>query len=252
MTIFGMTRIRDESKWIEEVLRSYLPICERIWVLDDHSSDNTPNICEAISERITVIRTPYEGLDESRDKTYLLGRVMGNVSDINLSGDEKSPYFSVCFDGDEVLAPGGVEIIKTMLHNTRYHAFKLPIWYLWNDRYHRRVDGVYANFARPSIFRLMNRAFGFQKTPWGNGANFHCSSIPQELLHHAHAVCPAPILHLGYMDMAHRRRKMEWYQSIDPNNVVEDSYRHICQGDPGGEPANVRLRHAGPLQIISL
>ena len=103
---------------------------------------------------------------------------------------------------------------------------------------------VQGDFARPSLFRLMNRNFRFQKTPWGNGANFHCSSIPQELLHHAHGVCPAPLLHLGYMDAEDRMRKFLWYSKIDPNNEVEDRYRHIIQGDPGGPAWNECLRYA--------
>lgn len=250
MTVFGLLRIKNESEWIHEVLASIFPLCERAFVLDDHSTDDTARICERFDERVTVIRSPFEGLDESRDRGYLLDRVMGSVSDIHLRGDERSPYHVLCVDGDEILAPGGQDIIRKTLTNTPHHAFKLPIHYLWNDRQHRRVDGVYRHFARPSIFRLMNRAFQFQKTPWGNGANFHCSSIPQELLHHAHVMCPAPLLHLGYLSAEIRARKHAWYNRIDPNNPSEDSYRHCIQGDPGGPPADAKLLHAGPLEIV--
>ncbi len=236
MTIFGMLRIKDEAKWIGEVLASILPLCERVFVLDDHSDDATPNICERFDDRVTLIRSPFEGLDESRDKQFLLERIMGCVSDIH----------------DEVLTPGVEGIIMGTLNCTGGHAFKLPIRYLWNDRQHVRVDGVYRHFARPSIFRLMNRAFQFQKTPWGNGANFHCSSIPQELLHHAHALCPAPLLHLGYMEAALRARKFAWYTKIDPENRAEGFYLHCIQGDTGGPPAHVKLLHAGPLEIIPI
>ena len=34
MTVFGMLRVRNEARWIEEVLRAALPVCERIFVLD--------------------------------------------------------------------------------------------------------------------------------------------------------------------------------------------------------------------------
>jgi glycosyltransferase involved in cell wall biosynthesis len=252
VTIFGLLRIKNESEWIREVLASILPLCERVYVFDDHSIDDTAGICERFDERITVMRSKFEGLDESRDKSYALQRVMGSISDITLNGDERSPYFCLAIDGDEVLAPGGQEVIRKMLTNTPFHAFKLPIWYLWGDRQHRRVDGVYRNFARPSIFRLMNRAFQFQKTPWGNGANFHCSSIPQELLHHAHVMCPAPLLHLGYISAEIRAKKFAWYSTIDPGNKAEGEYLHCVQGDEGGQPANAKLLHAGPLEIVPL
>lgn len=245
-----MTRIRNESVWIDEVLRSWLPLCERIWVLDDGSTDFTAEICERIDDRITVIRGVFNGVDETLGKNTLLDRVLGSVSDIHLRGDENSPYACACFDGDEVLEDAGPDIIRQQLVTTKSHALKLPIKYNWDSRNHIRVDGVYANFARPSIFRLMNKDFRFQTTPFGG--NFHCSSIPQQLLHHAHETCLARIWHLGYMSREDRKRKFEFYSRIDPNNEAEGRYLHICQGDEGGVPANIKLKHAGPLCIVPI
>lgn len=254
-TVFGMLRIKNEARWIEEVIRSIIPVCQRIFILDDHSTDGTAEICEKLDKRVTVFRSPFEGLDESRDKSFLLDKIMYTVSDHPqedwvLNGNPTSPYWVLAIDGDEVLAPGGAENIKKAIDDTGHHAFKLPVIYLWNSRQMKRVDGVYRHFARPSLFRLMNRAFQFQRTPWGG--NFHCSSIPQELLHHAHIACDAPLLHLGYMDKEDRLRKYAWYTTMDPNNPGEDCYRHIVQGDVPEIPAGMRLLHAGPLVLESV
>ncbi len=249
MTIFGAMRIKNESRWIREVVESIQPLCERIFILDDHSTDFTDEICERY-ECVTLIRSQFDGTDESRDREYLLSRVMGSVSDLHLRGNPKSPAWCLTIDGDEVMTAQGVEAIKATLPETDLHAFKLPIWYLWNDRTHRRVDGVYRNFARPSLFRLMNSNFRFQRTPYG--ANFHCSSIPQEMLHHAHAPLNAPLLHLGYVDRADRLRKYEWYNRLDPNNESEQRYVHMVQGDIPEVPADVRLKHAGPLELVTI
>lgn len=246
-TIFGLMRVKNEAQWIQEVVESILPVCERVFILDDNSEDWTRDLLQNWNERITLIRSPFKGLDEARDKEFLLDRVMNCVSDYHLSGDEASPFWALAIDGDEVLAPGGADVIRKTIAYTDTHAFKLPIIYLWNDRQHRRVDGVYRHFARPSLFRLMNRNFRFQRTPWAG--NFHCSSIPQELLHHAHAVCPAPLLHLGYMAKRDRWRKYLWYTTTDPDNSVEDNYRHIVQGDTPEIPADAQLLHAGPLTL---
>jgi hypothetical protein len=260
LTIFGMLRIKNENRWIREVLLSALPLCERIFVLDDHSTDSTDEFCEQLNERITVIRSKFEGIDESRDKEFLLQRVMGSVSDIHLSGDERSPYWALMIDGDELLDAGAGTHIRSALANGIAHAYKLPIRYLWDSdlsavnatgQRRVRVDGVYREFARPSIFRLMNSAFRFQKTPWGG--NFHCSSIPQELLHCAHSVIPgAPIWHLGYNYRADRIRKFHWYNEIDPNNLAEDRYLHMVQGDLSEVPPHAKLKHAGPLHIETM
>lgn len=257
MTLFGLLRIKNESRWIREVLAAALPICERIFVLDDNSTDGTPEVCESVSERVTVIRSEFTTLDESRDKSLLLQRVMDCVPDVHLRGNPRSPFWALAIDGDELLdtGPRRQRIVETCRDHPA-HAFKLPIKYLWNsdlslvDRLgHRqiRADGVYAKFARPSVFRLFNRAFRYQTTPWGG--NFHCSSIPQELLGQSDNLIGCPIWHLGYNDQADRIRKWEWYNKIDPGNAAEDEYRHCVQGDVVSVPAHARLKHAGPLRL---
>lgn len=242
-----MLRVKNEARWIEEVLRSILTVCERVFVLDDHSADGTPEFCERLDERVTVYRSGFEGIDETRDKQFLLDRIMTSVSDVHLRGNAESPYWVLAVDGDEVLEEAGPRIIRETLAAATAHAFKLRIPYLWDSRDQIRVDGVYGQFARPSLFRLFNGAFRFQQTPWGG--NFHCSSIPQELLHSAHAVCPARLWHLGYMNREDRIRKYEWYNRIDPGNQAEDCYRHCVQGDVPEVPAHARLMHAGPLRL---
>jgi len=146
-------------------------------------------------------------------------------------------------------------MIRAALTGTPHHAFKLPIRYLWDtdmsllDRVGCRTvrtDGVYRTFARPSIFRLYNRSFRFQRTPWGG--NFHCSSIPQELLGHAHMTIPgAPVWHLGYSAKEDRLRKYRWYNEMDPGNQSEDCYRHVVIGDEF--PADAQFKHGGPLKL---
>jgi hypothetical protein len=91
-------------------------------------------------------------------------------------------------------------------------------------------------------------------------ANFHCSSIPQELLYKSVGT-DVRLLHYGYMDKADRIRKWHWYNSIDPVNVGEGfdrrrpdrgSYPHIVQGDIPEVPASASLMHAGPLELRQL
>jgi glycosyltransferase involved in cell wall biosynthesis len=247
-----MLRIKNEARWIERVVHSILPLCERVFVLDDHSSDGTPEICEGIA-RCTVFRSPYEGLDETRDKNFLLWQLFNAVpkQDRHFTyGNPLCPYWAVAIDGDEVLEPGGPDLLRVEVHKV-VHSLSLPILYLWDTPERYRVDGVYGSFRRPSVFRLMNNSFTFKATPWGNGANFHCSSVPQELLHGANR-SKARLLHLGYMDRVDRLRKFAWYSEIDPGNAVEDCYRHMVQGDVAEVPANAKLKWAGPLRTRSV
>ena len=241
----GALRVRNEARWIERVIRSLQPLCERIHVLDDRSEDGTPEICESIPG-VTVYRSPFYSIDESRDKDFLLQKVIDSVpwAEIN----ERSPHIVCAIDGDEILAPGGQEILNAAVQRGGY-VWTPQIIYLWDREDQWRCDGVYGRFRRPSFFRLINQAFRYQRTPWG--ANFHCSSIPQELLHHSINI-DARLLHLGYLNREDRIRKFEWYSKIDPGNQAEDCYRHCIQGDIPEIPATARLKHAWPLCLQPL
>ena len=254
MPIIGLLRIRNEARWIAQVVRSLAPIGARIIVRADFSAAGTADICEA--EGCTVHRSAVPwvetsaGLvsDESAGKDFLLSKAFEHVPKSQLNAS--SEYFALAIDGDEVLADGDGAILQAATASTQ-HVLSLKILYLWDRLDQVRVDGVYGRFARPSMFRLMNPNFRYQRTPFGNGANFHCSSIPQEMLHHS-APSEARLLHLGYLHREDRLRKWEFYNRIDPGNRAEDCYRHCVQGDLPEIPAGARLMHAGPLQFATL
>ncbi len=251
MPIYGMMRIKDESRWIERVLRSILPVCDRVFVLDDHSTDSTYNICRRL-KRVRVFRSRFQGLDESRDKNFLLQKLYDYIPEQDqhfTKGNPASPYWALAIDGDEELVQEDIGLIRSAVQSERVHSWALRILYLWNSPEQVRVDGVYRNFSRPSLFRLMNRSFTYMSTPFGNGANFHCSSIPQEMIGGSGTLA-ARLLHWGYIDRELRLKKYEWYNRIDPNNIAEDGYRHMVCGDIF--PPESRFRWAGPLKLEAL
>ncbi len=222
-----------------------LPVCDSIHVFDDHSTDETARIAEYLGA--TVYRSEFQGLDEQRDKQFLMGQIYNSIpaQDQHFTlGNPKSPYWALCLDGDEELIGNAGELLHDAAASGCADSYSI-----WDEVTQVRVDGVYQNFRRPSLFRLMNRGFAFQVTP--NGGNLHCSSIPQEMIA-GFGHCPAELLHYGYLDAELRRRKYDWYNQVDPGNMAEDCYRHIVQGDPGGVPAYRRLLHAGPLKLEPL
>ena len=234
MRFAGMLRVKNEGRWIGRVLDSLLPLCERIWVMDDHSTDDTRAICRSYRQ-VTLVKSPFEGMDESRDKEFLLALIR-----------EDGPDIVVAIDGDEVLEADGPEKIRRVAKAGNAWSFKVE--YLWNSDDQIRTDGVYSRMYRPSMFRLSAARAGFLKTPFGNGANLHCSSVPQSLLHGA-ITTGVRLWHLGYRDREDRLRKYLFYNTVDPNSKGEDFYRHIVQGDVPEVPAAAKLLHAGPLTL---
>jgi glycosyltransferase involved in cell wall biosynthesis len=246
-----MIRAKNESRWIEEVIRSIMPLCERIYVMDDHSTDNTVAILESLRyvtvekdldrrhvEVVTVLPSPFTGLNESRDKNWLYDQILL----------ECEPEWILCIDGDEVLEKNGPHLIRTRCGAAPYiDSFRLAIAFLWDSPNRWRTDRIYGDFWRPSLFRpfipdpekpddlLVAKEFRFKATPFGRHVgsdqpNLHCSSVPQRRIHGS-KMLPVRLKHYGYMDRADRVRKLDYYTSIDWKNEAEDCYRHMTQGD---------------------
>ncbi len=229
--IVGAMRVKNESRWISQALRSILPVCSSIFVFDDHSTDRTTLMAY---DYATVIQSPFpdDGKpDEARDKTFLVERI------IRACGR----CWILMIDGDEELAwPFNLEVVSV----GRAPAYTLRVAFLWDRENQERVDGVYRHFTRPSLFDTARSNCRFENT--GNGANFHCFNVPTDLLGRSEPSFMV-LKHYGYLHREDRLRKQEWYRRIDPGNVAEDDYRHITIGD--NCPPETVTRHAGPLEL---
>lgn len=228
--IIGALRVKNEARWIMKAIRSIQPICERILVFDDHSTDGTPHFCQPL-QGVRVIRSPFEGLDEARDKTLLVDKI----------AEYWGRQWVLMIDGDEELA----NLLQQPLYmSDGAPAYTFRIAYLWDREDQERVDGVYANLTRPSLFDLSRTDGVFQST--GNGGNFHCFNVPTDLLGKSRP-SGAVLKHYGYLHRADRLKKYEFYNRLDPNNEAEDFYRHVVIGDVF--PTDHRGKHGGPLEL---
>jgi glycosyltransferase involved in cell wall biosynthesis len=226
-------RIKNEAAHIREVLFQALRLCHRAVIFDDHSTDETVSICESFGDAVTVFRSPFEGLDEARDKNFLLEKLV-----------PENPEWVLWIDGDEVLENTGPDKIRTAVaQSPGAAAWYLRISYLWDDPQKVRMDGLFGNFRRLSLFRLRGQninQFKFRST--GNGGNFHCGNVPEGLVGE-HRDLPVRLKHFGYLTKQQRLAKYAFYTKVDPNNQLEDNYRHL---------AEIRgARHApGPIRLV--
>ena len=234
MRIVALLRVKNEARWIEKVLGSIRPLCDPIIVLDDHSDDGTPALCEAVGA--TVLHSKFSGIDESRDKTFLLEAAAAF-----------KPDWCYMIDGDEFLEPNGPDLIRASISGGQSDSYMFPLLYLWDRLDQIRVDRVYSRMRRHSLWKFVP-GDRFRTTHFGG--NFHCGSVPERVVPLPKGLCAARILHLGYLHREDRIRKYEWYNRIDPGNELEDCYRHMVIGDIF--PATSAFKHAGPLQLAPL
>ena len=232
--VLGIMRVRNESERIRQSIASQLPICDKILVLDDHSTDSTRDILRGFGERVAVHESTFEGVNEGRDKEFLLAAAIA-----------VNPEWVLFIDGDEVLEALAPVILKPEMASKQACAYSLHVIYFWDHDDKYRVDGVYANLHRASLFRLRGQPHDKLHFLKGRGeANLHNGgNCPQGLVGDHH-VSGCRIKHYGYMRPEERQRKYELYNRIDPNNEAEDCYRHIIE-IPGARhaPGPTRLEH---------
>jgi glycosyltransferase involved in cell wall biosynthesis len=236
MTVAGMIRFKNGARWIYESVRSLLAICSQVFVLDNHSTDGTAEIVGAI-EGAALISSPFENLNEARDKSFLLSQVRGRVQ----------ATWIVMIDADEVLLDP--DALRANLDSRKARAYKLNVLFLWDRPDQIRVDGIYGDFWHASVFRNEStNGLWVQRNP--NGPNLHCDSVPTDLSNNAVRCSPAVRLkHYGPMLREDRIAKYHFYRSVDPNNPAEDDYRHSVMGDLPEFPRDARYRHDGPLKL---
>jgi len=247
----GMMRIHNEGPWIAEVIEGIRPLCDKIFILDDHSTDDTVEVCMRYHPQVDVLPSHFTGLNERRDKNWLLDEITRRC---------KAEWI-LCIDGDEVMEPNGPEIVRSTIEaHPNTPSYVLKISFLWNDAATVRVDRIYNDFWRPSLFRPFHEdpnkpddrkllsELRFMATPFGramdgNEPNLHCSSVPQRFIHGC-GLMPVRLKHYGYMSRESRVKKLDFYTNIDWKNDAEDCYRHMTQGD------NVQLAELPRVQAM--
>lgn len=246
---YGMMNVRNEEEWIEDVVKAILPICDRVFIFDDHSIDRTPHICQGMGPRVRVYGSKFSSgiVDITRDKNFIYEKVLRHCGPEFLNQD--SPYWVIAIDGDEVLMPGGAEELVKDVTKTEAPSIGFQVLYLWDRPDQVRVDRVYSNLVRPSVFQIINPAFKFRATSFGG--NCHCPNVPPDLIHNFYT-SNAKLKHFGYLRKEQRLAKWRHYNLVDPNNEVEDYYRHIVQGDVEEVPVDMVCKHAGPMELAPL
>ena len=227
---FGMLRVKNEERWIERALRPLIEVCDEVFVFDDHSTDRTEEIVNG-TENCIYIPSPFDTLDESRDKTYLLGLIERWDGIGPLRPNPLSPHWVICVDGDEEIVSQDLHKFTQAPQGMDHVSYSFQILTLYDSPDQIRVDPPYNNMFRPSMFRLIKPGMVFKSQGRYSGG-FHCSNVPADIgsgvrVHHPE---PVRVKHYGYMEKRDRERKFKFYMDNDPGH--EGWYRQECFGEP--------------------
>lgn len=259
--ICAILRVKDEELWLSTCLDTLTVLCNTVVILDDNSTDHTPDIVRSFSgskltelsdgwiwkdsygDVLRYIKNPYTTPDEARDKDVLWMSMLTICT----------PDWVLAMDGDEAFSRRAISYLVESPNLPDVGV--LPFIYLWDSVGKRRIDGIYGDAqdgypklrfprilcTRDIPYKILSN-LRYKRTH--RGPNLHCGSLPTlpDDLKLSSGLVGAEVLHFGYIDPEVRLKKYTYYNTIDPHNSAEGEYLHII-----GKPD---LHAPGPVKLV--
>ena len=131
--LIGTMLVRNEAdRWLRQVLKQMKSVCDKLIILDDYSTDNTPEICKEYGD-VYKSERQYWGFNEIRQRKHLWELGISYAND----GD-----WILCLDADETIPK--IDLLLRKIKTAEQYkvdglAFKL--YDMWNQTHYR--DDIY-------------------------------------------------------------------------------------------------------------
>lgn len=204
-SVLAMMTVRNEAgRYLRPVLDRLGAYVDGIVVLDDASTDHTPELCRAHPR---VIR--FERLATSlfaQDEASLRQRLWELTVELN-------PTWILALDADELLEAKITRVLPALCAQTRYELVSFPVYHFWGDFRHYRVDGWWHPArARTACLHRYQKSRRYHWAP----RPLHCGRFPQEAYLTPRLDSPIRLLHLGYAASREHQAKYQRYLELDP------------------------------------
>lgn len=217
----AMMPVRNEAgRYLEEVLQDLSAYVDDIVVLDDASTDGTPDICRSFP-KVTLHRNPEPvfPVDESALRKALWRHTVA-----------AGPGWVLALDADEIFEERMRQEVTHLVGQDEYDAVEFRLFDFWGGRTHCRVDGGWDPWAKR--VRLLFRHRPEQTYSWPRH-HLHCGRIPVEVRGSVPVFqSDLRVMHFGWVRPEDIRRKYEHYRQLHSSPHLESVF------DP---PEKIRL-----------
>lgn len=206
MKLTAGIRVKNGELWAEECLRRLSELVDEIVVLDDGSTDATPQICRACARVTRQVRWEKNFFHEGLDRNVVLALAK-----------DTAPDWILILDIDEVFEEHAASVFPELLNQSEYAVWGFRMLHFWRDQRHYRVDGKWGEETRGHIHPRL-----FRNQP---GLYF-----PPQKIHGAHILGVAGraavadnlyLRHYGYSYWEETVAKYERYRREDPDGDYE-------------------------------
>lgn len=221
--LIGTMLVRNEAgRWLETVLKQMKSVCDKIIILDDGSTDDTPEICQKYGEVFYSDRS-YWGTNELKQRKFLWELA---------THEAKTGDWILCLDADELLCGIGylLQIIGWAESIENCNGVSFPLFDMW-DETHYRHDDLWNAHTRPWIMCVRydeKKEYSWRKS------TLHCGRFPENACTKTSFTESVRIQHWGWSRLDDRQTKYDRYMQADLNgkNGNLAQYQSILDENP--------------------
>ena len=217
--------VRNEAdRYLPIMLQQIVPIIDEAVIVDDASTDNTPELYKDIltkaAKPFRIVQNTKTGFDDEvnlRKQAWDLA-----VAD--------NPDWMLFLDADEIFEEKAETELRLLLDDPRWDFYAFRLYDFWDASHYRDDPNWQAhNFYRPFLVRYQFN-FDYQ---WCNQP-LHCGRLPVNINALPGTISKLRIKHLGWSSPEDRKRKYDFYMTRDPggNYGSLKQYRSILDPDP--------------------
>lgn len=202
-TLIAQMIVRNEEKrYLKQVLDSVSEFADKIVILDDCSTDKTPEICKSYPKVIFNQRH---------------GRSLWATNEAKLRGElwkgvrREKPDWVITVDADELFDKSLKKRLPEIF-NSDFDVIAFRLCDMWTPT-HYRIDGYWS----PTFKRL----FRFKDKPFGLTGKFHCGPIPLYAQETNNCTCYSDIRvkHFAWMTPEDRKAKMKIREKVPVTGI---------------------------------
>lgn len=225
--IVGALLARNEAdRYLRRVLDHNAAFCDTIVVLDDHSTDATPDLCRAHPAVSRVEQTEGSGgwwgggplritnVDGDAVETRLLGEAPARAQLWQLAvAAAGSEGWVLVFDADMLLAARPQDV-RAAVTASAVNAWAWPLYDLWNSEVTYRCDRMWQAHHNPRVWLLRAMPHESYVPEWNTSRKLHVGHAPSNYPFRPAVLPDAHWLHLSYVKPEDRAKKAAAYLAL--------------------------------------
>ncbi len=220
----GALLVRNEAdSWLSKVLAQLTRICDAVVVLDDVSTDSTPDICRAAGAEVHRERVSRFETDELTLRRRLWGLAAKRA---------KVGGWVLCLDADETfgddMGPAVWDHAQEIAKDLQANGLAFRLYDMWSPTHYREDEHWNAHWRWWTLcVRVEKGPYLWREQP------VHCGRFPVNA--GTKALClPWRVQHWGWSRPEDRKRKYERYRRHDPDGRygVPAQYASILDSEP--------------------